>query len=272
MYPVTHADVEARVSYIEPGGRKPFAYEYDPPAGAPRRSAPFREQVVRIRNARSLERAPSLDGQGFELRPHATRTADFYDAEEVRRVYYPELEALVRAATGATYVVIFDHTVRGNAAGERGGVAIREPVSRVHNDYTPASALRRARDVTPRERTATLLNRFVQVNVWRPIRGPLQTRPLGLIDATTLRSGDLVACDLIYRERLGEIYYAAHQPGHAWYYYPDMSRDEVLLLKGFDSDASRVRFAPHASFDHPHTPADTPPRESIEARAFAFFA
>ena len=110
------------------------------------------------------------------------------------------------------------------------------------------------------------------MNVWRPIRGPLQTMPLAVLDATSLRPGDLVACDLIYSDRIGEIYYVAHRPQHQWYYFPDMQRDEALLLKCFDTDSSLTRFGAHAAFPHPKTPVNGLPRESIEARTFAFFA
>jgi hypothetical protein len=96
--------------------------------------------------------------------------------------------------------------------------------------------------------------------------------PLGLLDATTLRPGDLVACDLFYTDRIGEIYYVAHRPEHQWYYFPDMQRDEALLLKGFDTDRARTRFGVHAAFPNPRAPADGAPRESIEARTFGFFA
>jgi hypothetical protein len=115
-------------------------------------------------------------------------------------------------------------------------------------------------------------HRIVEVNVWRPIRGPLQTMPLAVLDATSLRPGDLVACDLIYTDRVGEIYYVAHRPQHQWYYFPDMQRDEALLLKGFDTDSSLTRFGAHAAFPHPATPTNGAPRESIEARTFGFFA
>jgi hypothetical protein len=129
------------------------------------------------------------------------------------------------------------------------------------------------RDLLPAEEADRLArHRIVEVNVWRPIRGPLQTMPLGVLDATSMRPGDLVACDLIYTDRVGEIYYVAHRPQHQWYYFPDMQRDEVLLLKGFDSDRSLTQFGAHAAFPHPRTPANGPPRESIEARTFGFFA
>jgi hypothetical protein len=265
------SDVEAPLSYITPTKRKPFAYEYDPPPGTPRRSASYRDHLVRIRNARGLNPAPSLDEQGFALRQHPTGVMNFYDEAEVRSVYYAELEQLVKDATGASSVLVFDHTVRGTSS--RSGTAIQEPVSRVHNDYTAESALRRVRDFVPAEDAERLVrHRIVEVNVWRPIRGPLQTMPLAVLDATSLRPGDLVACDLLYTDRVGEIYYVAHRPQHQWYYFPNMHRDEALLLKCFDTDSSLTRFGAHAAFPHPKTPANGPPRESIEARTFAFFA
>jgi hypothetical protein len=96
--------------------------------------------------------------------------------------------------------------------------------------------------------------------------------PLAVCDATSMRPNDHVACDLLYRDRVGEISYVSYREGHRWYYYPDMQREEVLLLKCFDSGPARGGIGAHAAFEHPHTPTDALPRESIEARAFAFFA
>lgn len=271
--PRPSGEVKASVSYIVPNGAKAYAYEYEPPVGTPRRSNVYQDQVVRIRNARTLPEAPTLDAKGFELRPHHTRVQAFYDADEVRRVYYPEVTELVKAATGATSVIAFDHTVRGETLAERSGTEVQEPVSRVHNDYTAESALRRAEDfVAASDWRRFLRHRIVEVNVWRPIRGPLQGKPLAVIDANSVSPDDVVRCELIYRERRGEIYYLAHRPTHQWYYYPDMRREEALLIKGFDSDSSRARFAAHAAFTNPEAPPGALPRESIEVRTFAFFA
>jgi hypothetical protein len=268
------ADVEVLVSYIMPTARKPFSFDIDPPAGLPRRSAAYRDYPVRNRNARDLQPAPTLDAQGFALRRHATRVTDFYDKAEVERVYYPELRSLVKKeATGARTVVVFDHTVRGDTESDRPGTRIHQPVSRVHNDYTATPALNRMRDVVPPQEAERLLrHRVMEVNVWRPIRGPLRTKPLAMVDARSLGPGDLVACDLICADRVGEIYCLAHRPEHEWNYFPDMRREEVLLLKGFDTDASVTQFGPHAAFRHTNAPASSLPRESIEARTLAFFA
>jgi hypothetical protein len=265
-------EILAPVSYITPGTRKPYAYEFDPPPGTPRRSATYRDHVVRIRNARELDWRPCIDQQSFEMRYHRSRVSDFYDDDEVRRVYYPEVAQIIREATGAGRVEIFDHTVRGNVQAMRGGVQVQEPASRVHNDYTPRSAVQRVHDIAPADAGELLRYRFAEINVWRPIRGPLESFPLGLIDARTIHPHDLVATDLIYRDRIGEIYYLAHNPAHEWYYYPGMTPQEVLLLKCFDSDTARTQFGAHAAFKDPGTSPGALPRESIEVRAFAFFA
>jgi hypothetical protein len=264
--------VHAQVQYVVPTATKPYSYEYEPPPGVARRSAEFHAHRILVHDARQLRAQPSLDTQAFTLRRHTTRVRDFYGAAEVEAVYYPEVERLLKEATGARSIVIFDHTVRGDGDANRNGTPVREPVHRVHNDYTPKSGLRRVHDLLPPETAARLLrDRVLEVNAWRPIRGPLQTMPLAVCDATSMRADDFVACDLRYRDRVGEIYYVAHRERHRWYYYPDMQRDEVLLLKCFDSDPARSVGA-HAAFEHPHTPSNALPRESIEVRAFAFFA
>ena len=99
--------------------------------------------AVRSRDRFALER------DGFRFVRHDTRVADFFNEDEVRRVYYPEMEALVKAESGASRVVVFDHTLRTADDDERASRKIREPVSRVHNDYTEWSAPQRVRDLLP---------------------------------------------------------------------------------------------------------------------------
>jgi len=100
----------------------------------------------------------------------------------------------------------------------------------------------------------------------------LRDAPLAVCDAATVAVSDLVAQDLIYRDRTGEIYCLTYNPAHRWFYAPAMRRDEVLLLKCYDSlKDGRARFMPHTSFDDPTAPPDMLPRESIELRTLAFF-
>jgi hypothetical protein len=264
--------VRAPLNFILPGPAKPYTYQYDPPEGTERRGGDFVERVVEITDARPLRGALSLDVQGFELLHSPTLARDLYNARELESIYQPEIGQLVKRVTGADKVVVFDHTIRSNAEGHRGATGIREAVRRVHNDYTDKSAPQRIRDLLPPdEAERRLKKRYAFINVWRPISGPLEEAPLALADARTLRRDDLVASDLIYRDRLGEIYAIAERPGQRWFYFPHMTRDEVVLIKCYDSDPSKAKLSAHTAFDDPTAPANPRPRESIEVRTIAFW-
>ena len=228
---------------------------------------------MRVHDGRAIARDLSLDDQGFALTRHESEVVDFFDDDEVRAVYYPEIERLVKEATGASKVVIFDHTTRidgaTNADGEAGPTGVRQ----VHNDYTVKSGPQRVRDLLEADEAERRLHgRFAQINVWRPITGPVQRAPLALVDAQSIADEDLVPVDLVYADRVGEIYHGAYNPDHRWYYFPEMATDEAILIKGYDSaEDGRARFTLHSAFDDPTTTADAAPRESIEVRVLAFF-
>ena len=264
--------VNAPLNYLAEATPKPVNYTYEPPAGMPRQSGKYIKQTVAIRNGREVLDELSLDINGFVLTPHETAVKDFYDPDEVRAVYYPEVERLLKRMTGAERVLIFDHIVRNKVLAERGEKGAREPAKMVHNDYTFKSAPRRVRDHLPEEADRLLSNRFAEINVWRPIRGPVESSPLALCDARSLGVEDIVPMDLVYRERVGEIYGFMHNPKHRWYYFPRMERNEAILLKCYDSKADgRARFTAHTSFEDPNTAPNAAPRESIEVRALVFW-
>ena len=135
----------------------------------------------------------SLDANGFALVNHRSAVRDFFDDEEVRRVYYPEVERVLKQATGAYRVHIFDHTDRRRVDGAQDrSDAPRQPVQRVHIDHTARSGPQRVRDLLPDEADELLKGRVQVINLWRPIKGPLQDSPLAVCDATTIhcrRSG-----------------------------------------------------------------------------------
>lgn len=261
--------VRAALNYLVPNGERPFSYQYDPPPGRPLRSGTYQSQVVTIANGR-LQPEAELDVEGFAFVNAPTAIGDFYAEGALPAAYYPEVERVVAKATGASLVVAFDHNIRNGGAKRPAG--IREPVARVHNDFTLKSAPERARRVMGDEAADRLLHRrYAFINLWRPIRGPLVDQPLAVCDARSIAHDDLIAQDLIYRDRVGEIYAVAHNPAHRWVYFPEMRREEALLIKCFDSADDRARLAPHSAFADPSTPADAPPRESIETRTIAFF-
>jgi hypothetical protein len=264
--------VNARLNYMAEATAKPVNYAFDPPAGVLRSSGKHVAQDVAIRNGREVVDELSLDTNGFVLTPHETAVRDFYDSEEVKSVYYPEVERLLKRVTGAERVLIFDHVVRNPVLAERGEKGARSPAKIVHNDYSFKSAPRRVRDLLPQDADRLLKNRFAEINVWRAIRGPIESSPLALCDARSLRPEDVVPCDLVYRERVGETYGFTYNPKHRWYYFPRLERNEAILLKCYDSkDDGRARFTAHTSFDDPNSPPDAAPRESIEVRALVFW-
>lgn len=264
------ASVNAIFTFLVKTGQKPYVHtEALTGDSDPHYFAEQEEREVRIHNGRSPHAGFSLDRHGFELHERATEVEDLYDDADVETRYYGEVEALIREVTGATRVVIFDHTRRSDAEQRD----IRGPAQRVHNDYTDRSVRERVRDVLGKDEATRLENvPFAQFNLWRPIRGPVMRSPLALLDASTLDSEDLMATDLVYPDRTGEIYHLAHNPNQRWYYFPNMLRDEAVLIKGYDSrNDGRARFTPHTAFHDPTTPPDAPPRESIEVRTLAFF-
>jgi hypothetical protein len=229
---------------------------------------------VTIHNGRLILDRLSLDREGFAFIKHETKVRDFYNEGEVRSVYYPEMEWLVKELTGASKVLVFDHTLRAEDDATREEKKVREPVRRVHNDYTGWSGPQRVRDLLPADEAQALLeHRFAVVQVWRPIRRPVQTAPLAIADARSLAPKDLIATERRYPDRVGEIYHITFNPDHRWFYFPNMQRNEALVFKTYDSEKDgRARWTAHAAFDDATSPPDAPSRESIEVRTLAFFS
>jgi hypothetical protein len=264
--------VEAVLNYLAPTKERPRTYTNDPRTGEPRTTVVSEAHVVPIQNLRPFASSVLLDREGFSLVRQDTAVTNFYDDDEVKAVYYPEVERALKEATDADRIFIFDHTTRRRVPGaEDRRNSIRQPVARVHVDHTAKSGQQRVRDLLPDEADELLRGRVQIINLWRPIRGPLRDSPLAVCDASTVSSDDLVPSDLIYPHRVGETYQVSYNPTHRWFYVPEMGSDEVLLLKCFDSATDgRARFAPHSAFTDPTAPADVPPRESIEVRALVF--
>jgi hypothetical protein len=264
--------VEATINYLAAMPERPFFFLYDPPAGTPWRNTMGDRRTMPIHDARHLDPPPSLDREGFALVRHATAVEDLYDEQAVKAVYYRELEALVTAVTVASRVVAFDHNLRSATRSEERERGVQGPVRYAHNDYTERSGPQRVRDLLGDEAEQLLRGRFAVINVWKPIRGPVEQAPLAVCDARTIRAEDFVPTDLRYRDRTGEVYSLRWNPNHAWFYFPRMTPDETMLLKSFDSAPARARFTAHSAFDDPGSRPDAPVRESIEVRTLAFFA
>jgi hypothetical protein len=264
--------IDATLNYILDDGTKVFTETAAPGATDVRTGGKPDARRVTIRNGRDHTSEFTLEREGFHFIRHDTRVVDFFDEVEVRRVYYPEMEALVTAESGAKRVVVFDHTLRTADDAQRQARKIREVVSRVHNDYTEWSGPQRVRNLLPQEADDLLPRRFAIIQVWRPIRHPVETFPLAICDARSLSPANLVVSERRYPNRIGQTYAITYDPGHRWYWFPRMRRDEALVFKVYDSARDgRARWTAHTAFEDPTAPPDARPRESIEIRTLAFF-
>ena len=264
--------IEATLNYIADDGSKVFTIVAIP-GGSDARSGgtPDPRRVV-IRNGRPHANDFVLDRDGFRFVRHDTKVADFYDEDEIKRVYYPEMVELVKTSSGANRVVVFDHTLRTADDELRESKKIREVVRRVHNDYTEWSAPQRVRDILPDEADELLKRRFAIIQVWRPIRHPVETYPLAMADAQTLSPSDMVISERRAPGRIGQTYAIKYNPAHKWFWFPRMRREEAYVFKVFDSEQDgRARWTAHTAFEDPNTRPNARPRESIEIRTMAFF-
>ena len=279
------------------------------------------ERTVQIGDARALtgDARRTIGTHGFELidQPLADSALDFYDHHAVVQRYYPECADAVRAATGASRVFAFDHNIRSAAENKaarriKGGQQVQGPAHLVHGDYTLTSGPQRLRDLakppglndTVRSVLAegeALLDqatvesalasdgRFAIINLWRNIDfEPVQCEAMTLCDGQTVIPEDLVVFEIHYQERIGENYFAKPAPGHGWWWYPQMTRDEGLLIKQWDSAGDMARsggaradssaggdgpcsFSFHTAFKDPSTPPNARDRRSIEVRCIVLY-
>ena len=265
--------VEAELNYLAAMSERPRYYAYEPQPGEPHSNLEPEPHQVRIHTLRPIAGELGLDVQGFALKEQRSAVQDFWDDDEVRRVYYPEAERFLMDVTGASRIFIFDHLQRRRVPGQqdRSRSGPRQPATRVHVDHTARSGPQRVRDLMGDEAEELLKGRVQVINMWRPIRGPLRDAPLAVCDSRTVAPDDLVPSDLVYRDRTGETYSVRYNPAHRWFYVPEMRRDEALLLKIADTKTDiSARFMPHTAFTDPTTPPDAFPRESIELRTLVF--
>ncbi|KAK3671458.1 hypothetical protein LTR78_008736 [Recurvomyces mirabilis] len=258
-----------------------------------------------VHNIRGNETSFDTNNSGFAVYNDPAKEKSFTDDAVVRSDYYPEVESMLRKQlSGIKKVVIFDHTIR-----RRQKDAPRQPVQQVHVDQTPGAAEVRVRRHLPENEAEELLKgRYQIINVWRPIENPASDFPLAVVDWRSTTPTDFIPLDLMYPKRAdsvhddddrgkeklpdpnsassiegyevkGETMGVAANEHHKFYYMKDMTPDEVMLLKCFDSFGEGMPMGkkglavrtPHTAFIDPNTPKDAPGRQSIEVRCLVFY-
>ena len=264
----------AQINYLEKGVEDSVWYAAD----SGRSRLPLDPQLMAIEDVRGLDEAFTLHRQGVQLIQAPTAVRDFRDREAAARVYMPEVQAAVRAATGARRVAVGPHWVHRHSDRSRrfGEPGTTFPGRFAHVDYSDLSGPDAARMMLGHDPDADrlLAGRFTLINLWRAISEPPQDCPLCVADATSVEAHDLVVSHIVIGppggERRLQTNMVTHNPAHRWVWFSGMGRDELLMFRGYDSDPARSRRVPHTAFDDPAA-VDAPPRESIDIRCVAFF-
>lgn len=269
------------------------------------RSYTYTHREHSVENIRGQENkfGPDISGFGVYHYPLVDKSQTFTDDKSVRDGYYPEVEQVVRdKLPGVKKVVMFDHTIRRNEK-----ASPRQPVQLVHVDQTPGAAEARVRRHLPAEEAEELLKgRYQIINVWRPISHPASDFPLAVVDWRSTKPEDFIKVDLLYPKRQpgddgddrgkeappesrdqnstegyevkGETYGVAPSADHKFFYMKDMTPEETMFIKCFDSRSQNVGgtkglagLTPHTAFVDPNSPPDAPGRQSIEVRCLVFY-
>src|SRR5207302_5308671 len=114
--------VEGVLNYLALMAEKPYNLAYDPAPGTPRSNGRPEAHTVAIRDMRPIAGRLDFDREGIGFVGAPTAQRDFYNDDELRRVYYPECIELVLAATGGIRGQVFDHTIRRGVWGGEGRI------------------------------------------------------------------------------------------------------------------------------------------------------
>lgn len=262
--------VNSEFNYIKPDASLAPEVFYSGGSSPQQYNGAYAFMPATVEDARSSHASFNIHKQGFQLVTAPTVNKVFDDGQVIEDVYYDEVISIVKNISGAKDVFVFDHTVRLGKAQSR-----RKPAHHVHNDYTEQTANSRAEERIGEAQFAKMKGRrMIQLNVWRPLVDVVRRSPLAFCEANSINKKDLVRTKIHFSDtdHVGEIYALRKSPGQRWFYFSEMTHDEVVLIKGYDSLKEGVaRFTPHTAFEYPDQELTVGARHSIETRTFAFY-
>jgi len=284
--------VEAQIRYLGDGD---YVTRRFVSAGAEHSTGEYVDRNVIIRDARTIKDQFSLDVQGFTLLNHPSAVQDFHDKAVVDRFYPKETAAIVKEMTGASVVVPQGWMIRTSATipkverteGYQHQGGTQPPAGEAHVDYSPQTAPRTAEQVYRRAfPDGPGYSRFIATSLWRTFSPPPQDCPLALCDGRSLQEHEgvrnplhivdamptleeMVAPIANEDEKVAASIFR-YSPEHRWWYFSNMTMDEALLFKFYDSDHSVTWRCPHTAFFDTSLPG-AQNRSSIEIRSIAFF-
>jgi hypothetical protein len=239
--------------------------------------------------------AACMDKLGVSLAHCESQCQNFYDAAEVERVFYPEIEQLLLDFfPGATDALVYNHGVfdKEYTGPVKEDQDNKDPgvntfyANIVHNDLNDNSGRVRCRELltknlrnfgrrqhyTEAEADAKMARRFMSINLAKPMETVGQY-PFVLCAWPSFADQPYITNYRIYDDRVGETTRFTHRPSHEWYWFPQQTSTEVSMLKCYDSvtDGSVSRWSFHSACVDPTAPADAPCRKNVVVRSFVFF-
>jgi hypothetical protein len=277
---VAGPEVQAKIEYLLPTSRINRRFwapgeEYNTGVYAP--------YDVTIRNAR-LHGPFTLDAHGFELGHYPTDVTNWDVNYSPDSVYAAQVGQIAKAMCGCDLVIPMGGQIRSSG---QTGALIQPPAAEAHVDFTTKTANMVADRLYRAARPEGAgFDRFICFSLWRPLSPPPQDMPLALceggsvrddegtantkVDVDAIPAGDDLFVDIPGEEDMVAATIFHHSPDHKWWYFPDMTDDEVIFIKFHDSDHSRAWRAPHTAFRDTSRP-DAKERRSMEFRSVAFF-
>ena len=236
-----------------------------------------------------------MDKLGVSLAHCKSKCQNFYDAEEVERVFYPEMEKLLlEFFPDATDALVYNHDVfdkdyegdRTEDQDNKNPGVNANYVNLVHNDLNDNSGRVRCRELLTknlrnfgREQNYTedqadekMSRRFMSINLAKPMQ-TVRQNPFVLCAWPSFSDQPYVTNYRVYDDRVGETTRFTHRPDHDWYWIPEQEPTEVSMLKCYDSvtDGSVSRWSFHTACIDPTAPDDAPCRKNVVVRSYVFF-
>ena len=236
-----------------------------------------------------------MDRLGLALAHCASKCENFYDAAEVERVFYPEMEKLLlEFFPDATDALVYDHDVfdqdyEGDRTEDQDNKnpGVNASYSNlVHSDLNDNSGRARCRELltknlrnfgreqhyTEEEADAKMSRRFMSINLAKPME-TVRQNPFVLCAWPSLADQPYINHYRVYDDRVGETTRFTYRPDHEWYWFPQQKPTEVSMLKCYDSvtDGSVSRWSFHTACIDPTAPVDAPCRKNVVVRSFVFF-
>ena len=260
--------IEAQVRYLASA----WSISIEPPRIFDRdtRRSNTEIKTVSIQDARPIRDSLELDEHGFSLYEMKSKVKDFQDPEQVKEIYFPEIIDFVKTTTGASEVFATQHLVRTEDTSDFNKAYARF----IHCDYSILTAREfsharlRAGGKNPSNYESA---EFAWYNTWQPFDHNVQKNPLAVIDSSTLGEDDVIPYIYGGYGKEARSSMPVFNPNHRFYYFSQMTPDEVMLVKQLDTRDVKARVTPHTSFELPNMDPEALPRRSIEVRLMCVF-